>query len=460
MSEGATSDPASKSDSHFSLRHIITQASWAGAFEIVGIGVRYLLVLVIARLYGAAGLGLYTLAFAFASGAALLGRLGLDRAALRFTAHYRAQQRPSGAVGVNVFAMTVVLLLSMAMAMAMFIGSGAIAALWGQPDLSEGLRIVATAIPAIALGEVWRSGLRGFQDVRLAAFLEKVAIPGGGAALILLLTVARPANVFAPLVASSASYWLASLVAGLYLRRSIRDLGGRPAFDVWPWLTFAVFLSLEGGLLYLLQWTDQLLVGLFLSTDDVGIYAASVRVGALAAVPLLAVNTILAPTIAGLHARGERNVLRETYARLTWATAVSGIAIGLTLVAFGQVILGLFGSEFAPGYTALVIVTVGQTVNSFTGSSGVMLGMTGHVRWRLLNAILAAGLNVCLNWVLIPTYGIAGSAAATAASLIVINLLQVAEVRLVLGFWGYDRQQLGYWLRQVRSARPPTIRHR
>ena len=47
--------------------------------ELCGLALRYGLAVLIARLGGAEGLGLYVLAIAFARGASLIGRLGMDR---------------------------------------------------------------------------------------------------------------------------------------------------------------------------------------------------------------------------------------------------------------------------------------------------------------------------------------------------------------------------------------------
>jgi O-antigen/teichoic acid export membrane protein len=69
--------------------------------------------------------------------------------------------------------------------------------------------------------------------------------------------------------------------------------------------------------------------------------------------------------------------------------------------------------------------------------------------------VIAVVMSISLNLALIPIYGITGSAIADATTLIAVNLLQVLEVRLVLGFWGYDRKQLGYWVRVLSSALRP-----
>jgi O-antigen/teichoic acid export membrane protein len=437
----------------FRIRYILSQAGWAGGLEVIGIGVRYALVVVIARSLGAAGLGLYTLAIAFGSAAALAGRIGLDRASMRFTAFHRARGERGQAAGVVLFSSVVTACLSGVVGVLLFIFSGPLETAWSQPQLASALRLTAIAVPGIALGEVWRDALRGFQDVRLASVLEKAVIPGATMLVALVLVVLNPGQPLTAIGAAAAAYWLAALIAGVALRRDVRSLAARPEYSPGQWLGFAVFLSLEGGLLFLLQWSDQLLVGLFMSASDVGIYAAAIRVAALAAVPLLAVNSILAPTVAALYGGGELEGLRKTYSRLTWATGAIGLGIGLALIVFGAGLLGLFGAEFEAGYPALAIVTVGHIVNSATGSAGLVLGMTGHVRWRLLNAALTAVLNVVLNVLLIPPLGIVGSALATSAALIVINLLQICEVRFVLGFWGYDPAQIGFWIHRLRTLR-------
>lgn len=437
----------------YRTRYIVSQAGWAGALEIVGIVARYGLVLVIARFLGAAGLGLYALALAFGSAAALVGRVGLDRAALRYTAYHRARGEAARAVGVVAFSSVATAGISLVAGLILFLLSGVIESAWSHAQLAGAVRLIAIAVPAIALGEVWRDALRGFQDVRLASILEKAALPGATFLVLLVLVAIYPGQPLTAVWAALVAFWLGTVIAGSALWREVRSLRSAPTFTPRPWMGFAVFLSLEGGLLFLLQWADQLLVGLFMSAADVGVYAAAIRIAALTAVPLLAVNSILGPTVAALHGGGDLEGLRRTYARMTWATGAVGLVIGLVVLVLGAQLLGLFGPEFPAGYAALAIMTVGHVANSATGSAGLVLGMTGHVRWRLFNAALTAALNVVLNVLLIPPLGIVGSALATSSALVLINLLQIVEVRFVLGFWGYDPAQIGFWIDRLRHLR-------
>ena len=70
-----TPDPAA---AQRGLRHVVRQASWGLSATLVGLGVRYALILVIARHYGADILGVYSLSVAIALLASIAATLGID----------------------------------------------------------------------------------------------------------------------------------------------------------------------------------------------------------------------------------------------------------------------------------------------------------------------------------------------------------------------------------------------
>ena len=65
------------------LKHVFRQAGWGLAANVIGLGLRWLLVLVIARQYGALALGIYALSVAIGIGASLAATAGLDWMVLR-----------------------------------------------------------------------------------------------------------------------------------------------------------------------------------------------------------------------------------------------------------------------------------------------------------------------------------------------------------------------------------------
>jgi O-antigen/teichoic acid export membrane protein len=102
----------------------------------------------------------------------------------------------------------------------------------------------------------------------------------------------------------------------------------------------------------------------------------------------------------------------------------------------------LYGPAYVPGATALILLTVGQTINAGTGPTGPFLNMTGHhLVWLRLSG-LALLTNVILCLLLVPRWGMEGAAASTGLSLTVLSLTSLAVVRRILGAWPYDRRFL------------------
>ncbi len=88
-----------------------------------------------------------------------------------------------------------------------------------------------------------------------------------------------------------------------------------------------------------------------------------------------------------------------------------GALIGTVGFAFlGEFILSLFGEPFLVGYRTLMILAVAQFVRAVAGPVSELLAVTGHQDHCLYAFGLALPLTIGLNVVLVPRYGIEGSA--------------------------------------------------
>jgi O-antigen/teichoic acid export membrane protein len=170
------------------------------------------------------------------------------------------------------------------------------------------------------------------------------------------------------------------------------------------------------------------MLGALSSTADAGVYAATTRIGTLVLFGLTAVNSILAPMISELYTRGDMEGLRRTVTRGAWLGAAVAVPTLAALALLGVELLGLFGEGFTEGYTPLLILLVGYGANALAGSVGFLMTMTGHHLQALRILALSAGLNLALNALLIPLYGMAGAAVATAVSMVLWNGLMLAYV--------------------------------
>jgi O-antigen/teichoic acid export membrane protein len=179
---------------------------------------------------------------------------------------------------------------------------------------------------------------------------------------------------------------------------------------VWIYLTNAVLAQ-----------AGVIVVGIFLRPQDVAIYNAAAATSGLITFPLYAISALSAPKFAALHAQKRQLEMQALVTNVTRWTFWPSLAIALILVAFGSIVLRLFGPGFEQGYATLLILTLGQLVSAFTGPVGTLLSMTGHqvVTARVLST--SAIFGVVLGLAFTRIWGSVGTAVAFSGAMMLAN---------------------------------------
>jgi O-antigen/teichoic acid export membrane protein len=182
-----------------------------------------------------------------------------------------------------------------------------------------------------------------------------------------------------------------------------------------------------------LIWLDTLLLGVFLDSEQVGLYNVATRLVTLAIFVLAPINATFGPHIAHLYHLQQEHDLRRVYqAASGWIVRLSMPAFVLLVVA-PEPLLQVFGGEFRVAAAVTVILAAGQLVNAATGPCGTLLNMSGKVGVNMADNLAALILNLLLNLWLIPREGIVGAAIAWSASLAIVNIIRVVQVRILVG---------------------------
>jgi O-antigen/teichoic acid export membrane protein len=183
----------------------------------------------------------------------------------------------------------------------------------------------------------------------------------------------------------------------------------------------------------LLQTTDVLVVSQMMTPADVAIYFAAAKTMSLVMFIHYAVGSAMANRFAALNARGDREGLalavREAVNWTFWPSLLGAAAILL----LGKPLLWLFGPQFADGYPVMMVLVLGFLGRAAAGPSEFLLNMLGQQRATACVALFAAGLDIVLNLMLVPRFGLIGAAAATSVSLVTAAALNTAVARWRLG---------------------------
>lgn len=407
----------------------------------IGSGLGFATQLLLARLLGSRLFGLYALGYALYDFAELFASLGLTSGAVRFASiHFGSGDHPR-LKGVLQAAVSVPFVAGSILALLLFVFADRIAVDWfAKPDLALVLKLFAIGLPFGVTLRVAAMATTGFHTTRYFVVSQELILRIADISLIALLVglgAGLPGSVIARGLAS-----LIAVVAALHFLRLLysRLAGGRVKAlrEVRKLLTFSMPLVFAEFAWLVLLWTDILMVGAFRPSPELGAYRAASNAATILLLVLGSIGTIFAPLIADLHARGDSNRLRTTFRTATrWSFAIT-LPCFLALVVLNEQFLLLFGRDFTIATAALSILAIGQMINAASGGVDFMLVMSGHQYLKLLGDSALAVLNVGLNLLLIPRFGIAGAAIATAVSIASLNLLRLLQVRWVLGMQPYS----------------------
>lgn len=393
-------------------------------------------VVLLARLLGPAGYGVYAFAFALVSLVSMPAHAGLPQLVVRETARGCQAGDWSAVRGIwrwaNALALTLALLIAAAGGLGLWLG-------WAQgAALRETLFWALALVPFMALVAIRSASLRGLQHVLAGILPEQVLRPALFAGLLAVVLVwpglrLSPDEAMALMVLSSGvAFGVGAWLLHRYRPRELREAA--PRYHHSAWFAAAWPMALTQGFHQINRHADVLLLGLLAAVVDVGVYRVAAQGALLVSLGLTALNLVVAPFAARLYAEGEQHKLQKLARR----TAQAALAFALPAVAlfavFGEwLLVMLFGSEFAGAYWPLLILAVGQLANAGFGATGMLLNMTSFERDVTRVVAIAAGLNVVLNLTLIPFFGVIGAAVATSLSLLFWNVWLWRVVRWRLG---------------------------
>jgi O-antigen/teichoic acid export membrane protein len=104
----------------------------------------------------------------------------------------------------------------------------------------------------------------------------------------------------------------------------------------------------------------------------------------------------------------------------------------------GPILKLLWGPQYTAAATVLVVLVVGEIVGEMTGPVNKLLQSDDRTKLVMKNSLGHLGLNVVLNILLVPSFGLLGAAVATTVSVIAIDAVLVYEVRSKVGINPYS----------------------
>lgn len=400
----------------------------AFALKIIGSGLAFGFNVAIARLLGAEGAGLYFLALSVTAIGSVVGRVGLDNALLRFVATHATHGEWGKVQAVHALGMRLAVVVSGVLALSGFFAAAWMAEfLFHKPELNEPLRWMSLTILPFAVLNLQAESLKGLKKIRDALLLQSIGVPLIG--LLLIWPLTNAAGVEGVSWAYLAATSLVALL-GIWAWRNTSASSNEkeahyPFAKLWE---SAKPLFVSSLLNTSLSWLPLLLLGIWVSAAEVGIFGAATRLALLVSFLLVTLNNVVAPKFAEFHAKGDLQAMGQLARRSAALLTLLVSPLFMMLFIFSEEAMGLFGSEFREGGTILAILLMGQLVNVVSGSVGYLLMMSGNEKTSRNIIIASVVLQLALLLILAPLIGSVGAAIASASGLAATNLISVYAV--------------------------------
>lgn len=402
----------------------------AGVFQIVTL-------IVIARVYGAEGNGVYSLALLLPTTLAALLNLGISPANIYFLG--------SGKVTHHTAVRSSMKLFLVATLIGCFLGIFVVWKFSGQvfPGVPKLTLWISIAIfPLILLVGILSSIFQGMQRFRLYNYLALIP-PLVTLTIVVVMVLFGVSNIVYLLIA----YFFGFLIALFYgwycflsigLNSSIIDPENY-TFDVIKYGYKAHISNLVSLFNYKL---DLFLVNIFIGPAAAGIYVVAVQLVERLWLLAQAVSTVLLPRLSELKDREDLKAEMTPLAS-RWVFSLT-IMASVLLAAIGYPLLRcVFGEEFVSAFSPLLYLLPGIVAGALSKIVASDIAARGKPELNMYTTLASLPLNLVGNFIMIPRMGISGAAVATTFTYVLILIMILFVYRNITGISPFKLMLLG-----------------
>jgi O-antigen/teichoic acid export membrane protein len=179
--------------------------------------------------------------------------------------------------------------------------------------------------------------------------------------------------------------------------------------DSWP-------LILSGVAVNLYMKVDQVIIAQLIDERAVGLYAVAVRLSeGWSFIPAAVISSVF-PAVVRMGQSNDPKYWRRVQ-QLYDLMVIMGVSVAIPVTLFAhEIIHFLYGAAYAESANALAISTWATLFIALGGANMRVLLSEGRTRQSFIRTGAGATLNIALNYILIPSFGIVGASVATVIS--------------------------------------------
>ncbi len=392
----------------------------------------YLYKAIVARSFGQEIYGLFSLAILTFTLFVSIFSLGLHDGLLRFISFYRGKMETKKIQSIFRFSLSFIFLFGLLGAVLLFFFSETISiTVFHNPELTIFLKWFAVFMPISMLAGMFHNIVLAYEKIGWFSFIANILSPA--IQLILLVTFIFLGLKTESITLSYGAGILAILLSTfLVCRHFTKEVFIKPNIEKeekskvikklisysWPIMLFGLVSSVFSLI-------DSFVIGHFKTASDVGIYNAAFPLAVLLEfVPSLFLQLFL-PVITKEYSKGNFELIKDLSKQIgKWIFILNLPLLIITILFPGVLINFVFGPGYIGAQNSLRMLSTGLFFFSLFLISSNLLSMVGKSKTILFNILIVSSINLVLDIILIPKYGIDGASFSTMLCYILLGLLQ------------------------------------
>ena len=393
----------------------------------IGLLLQLGLTVILGRLLGAAGMGVFSLYTSWMMMFASFADMGMPNHVLRTVSVQDDRNNRNKAIDFTLTVIKTLLLSGAIVSILVLLFSGFLAPEAANIDYRFVLTVAAVSAIAFMIIRILSESLKGIRQVNLALAAETALLPLA-ALLVLGVLYLYDFDITAQgylalhlvlmITVTAFMFWMLLRFKTPVKSEDQAGMGETPALFNRSLLPFW-----GGGLLNM--WFMNMpiiLLPQFATTEEIGIYGVAFRLIGLASIILVTLASLFGPKFARDYANNDAEGLKQGLRQSQILSMLVFIPMLLVFTFLAEPLLGIFGEEFKAGKEILWVLVVGQTLNAATGLVGFMMNMIHQEKQEFYIHLTTTIMLTLLIFALGSLYGVIGVAIAYATALVIKNL--------------------------------------
>ncbi|MDP2673191.1 MAG: flippase [Nanoarchaeota archaeon] len=403
--------------------------------------------IIVARYYGPEAYGLFVLSLGILGWFTLASHLGLGTGIVRYFSFYIGKKDKKKVAYIFRFFSRFLLITGVISGVLLFFLSDIISEkIFSNLQLSPFLKLLSLTLPLVGLKGIFYGLMQSYEKIGWYSFISNVLDTFVKVIVLIILTFIG-INLFNLPVSYLFASIITFLFSYLFCRISFKKIFRiKPKKDKklikkiisysWPLIFFAFSMVL-------LTQVDSFMIGFFKTAKEVGFYNAAVPIALLLTFSIDLFGYLFFPIVTKEYAKENKEIVKQLSQQTgKWVYMISLPLFVLFIVFPGVFIKLLFGEEYLVAVNSLRFLSIGAMFTAVFEISKKLILIKGKSKLLFKDTLFILFLNIVLNLILIPKYGITGAAIATMVSYVSLGSLLAFQSWKYLGIVPLRRKMI------------------